>query len=76
MVPIPESSESHLEEPEWSDYSSSQEMLDQPMGLQGSGGWEGEEEELAVKSAQASATSDTSATAVSGACELSGAPPL
>jgi hypothetical protein len=30
MVPIPESSEAHSEEPSESDYGSSQEALDQP----------------------------------------------
>lgn len=38
MVPIPEGSESHSEEADFTDYGSSQEELDQPELLRGNGG--------------------------------------
>ncbi|GJD02697.1 glutathione-dependent formaldehyde-activating enzyme [Colletotrichum higginsianum] len=38
MVPIPEGAESHPEEAEYTDYGPTQEALDQPTGLRGSGG--------------------------------------
>lgn len=38
MVPIPEDSETHSEESEYTDYGETQEMLDQPTDLRGSGG--------------------------------------
>ncbi|KAI9171839.1 hypothetical protein HJFPF1_01330 [Paramyrothecium foliicola] len=38
MVPIPEGSESHSEESGYTDYGDSQEVLDQPSDLTGSGG--------------------------------------
>lgn len=38
MVPIPEGSESHSEESEFTTYGDSQEELDQPGPLTGSGG--------------------------------------
>ncbi|KIH94501.1 hypothetical protein SPBR_06138 [Sporothrix brasiliensis 5110] len=38
MVPIPEGSESHSEEADYTEYGSSQEELDQPEMLRGSGG--------------------------------------
>ena len=38
MVPIPEGSETHSEESDYTDYGSTQEMLDQPINLRGSGG--------------------------------------
>ena len=57
MVPIPEGSETHSEESGFTDYGSTQEELDQPGELTGSGEIPGEE--LAKKP-------------VSGACELSG----
>ncbi|CAK7240658.1 MAG: hypothetical protein STHCBS139747_002104 [Sporothrix thermara] len=38
MVPIPEGSESHSEEADYTEYGSSQEELDQPELLRGSGG--------------------------------------
>ncbi|KAK7427488.1 hypothetical protein QQZ08_005929 [Neonectria magnoliae] len=57
MVPIPEGSETHSEESGYTDYGSTQEMLDQPGELTGNGGCH----------APASAS-----TSVSGACELSG----
>jgi len=37
MVPIPEGSETHSEESEYTDYGSTQEMLDQPGILTGTG---------------------------------------
>jgi hypothetical protein len=40
MIPIPEGSEAHSEEPTESDYSSAQESLDQPGPLVNSGGFE------------------------------------
>ena len=39
MVPIPEGSETHSEESEYTDYGPTQEMLDQPTDLRGSGGF-------------------------------------
>lgn len=48
MVPIPEGSETHSEESEYTDYGHTQEELDQPTGLRGNGGNEAaEREELA-----------------------------
>jgi hypothetical protein len=38
MVPIPEGSEAHSEESGYTDYGDSQEVLDQPGELTGSGG--------------------------------------
>lgn len=38
MVPIPEGSESHSEEADYTEYGSSQEELDQPELLRGNGG--------------------------------------
>ena len=38
MVPIPEGSETHSEESDFTDYGSTQEMLDQPTDLRGNGG--------------------------------------
>lgn len=38
MVPIPEGSETHSEESGYTDYGRTQEELDQPGELQGSGG--------------------------------------
>ncbi|KAK0657238.1 glutathione-dependent formaldehyde-activating [Cercophora newfieldiana] len=38
MVPIPEGSETHSEESDFTDYGSTQEVLDQPVDLRGSGG--------------------------------------
>jgi len=38
MVPIPEGSETHSEESDYTDYGTSQEMLDQPTDLRGNGG--------------------------------------
>ncbi|KZL75157.1 glutathione-dependent formaldehyde-activating enzyme [Colletotrichum tofieldiae] len=38
MVPIPEGAESHSEEAEYTDYGPTQEALDQPTDLRGSGG--------------------------------------
>ncbi|KAK0632088.1 Mss4-like protein [Immersiella caudata] len=38
MVPIPEGSETHSEESDFTDYGSTQEMLDQPNDLRGNGG--------------------------------------
>jgi hypothetical protein len=58
MVPIPEGSEAHSEESGFTDYGSSQETLDQPTELMGSGGWLGEQKPCAD--------------GVAGACELSG----
>jgi hypothetical protein len=47
MVPIPEGSETHSEESEYTDYGHTQEELDQPTALRGSGGNEtAEREEL------------------------------
>ncbi len=40
MVPIPEGSETHSEESEFTAYRESQETLDQPINLRGSGGFE------------------------------------
>lgn len=49
MVPIPEGSETHSEESEYTDYGHTQEELDQPTGLRGNGGNEAaEREELAA----------------------------
>ncbi|KPM43363.1 hypothetical protein AK830_g3161 [Neonectria ditissima] len=56
MVPIPEGSETHSEESGYTVYGSTQEMLDQPGELTGNGGCH----------------APASASAVSGACELSG----
>ncbi|KAK1755217.1 glutathione-dependent formaldehyde-activating [Echria macrotheca] len=44
MVPIPEGSETHSEESDFTDYGSSQEMLDQPTDLRGNGGLPGSED--------------------------------
>ena len=38
MVPIPEGSETHSEESEYTDYGPMQEELDQPTDLRGNGG--------------------------------------
>ncbi|KAK5630615.1 hypothetical protein RRF57_006330 [Xylaria bambusicola] len=66
MVPIPEGSEAHSEELPDSDYSSSQEALDQPSDhpgpLMNSGGWPEE----------ANTPDVTKLGRVKGACELSG----
>lgn len=66
MVPIPEGSESHSEEPTDSDYGSMQESLDQPIDDPGplinSGGW----------SPGAQPTEAERLNRVRGACELSG----
>jgi hypothetical protein len=56
MVPIPEGSETHSEESSYTDYGDTQEMLDQPTDLRGSG---------------ASADSEPRKP-IRGACELSG----
>ncbi|KAK1830372.1 Mss4-like protein [Podospora conica] len=45
MVPIPEGSETHSEESEYTDYGHTQEVLDQPTGLRGNGGNEAAERE-------------------------------
>ena len=45
MVPIPEGSETHSEESEYTDYGQTQEELDQPTALRGSGGSETAERE-------------------------------
>ena len=59
MVPIPESSESHSEESEFTTYSHHDGgRLDPPEELTGSGGCHRQEKKLSCK--------------VSGACELSG----
>ncbi|KAF4443404.1 glutathione-dependent formaldehyde-activating [Fusarium albosuccineum] len=58
MVPIPEDSETHSEESGYTDYGSTQEDLDQPGDLVGSGG--------------CNMTSSAKPEGVSGACELSG----
>ena len=42
MVPIPEGSETHSEESEFTAYRESQETLDQPIDLRGSGGFDEE----------------------------------
>ncbi|KAI0521555.1 glutathione-dependent formaldehyde-activating [Xylaria bambusicola] len=66
MVPIPEGSEAHSTEPPDSDYSSSQETLDQPSDhpgpLMNSGGWPEE----------ANTPEVAKLGRVKGACELSG----
>lgn len=67
MVPIPEGSETHSEESGFTSYGSSQEMLDQPGCLTGSGECELKEEQSTVEDVQI-----TGLGAVSGACELSG----
>ncbi|KAJ0269376.1 hypothetical protein COL940_012501 [Colletotrichum noveboracense] len=41
MVPIPEGAETHSEEANYTDYGDSQETLDQPTDLRGSGGCTG-----------------------------------
>lgn len=65
MVPIPEGSESHDEEPTDSEYSGSQETLDQPPDqpgfLTGSGGSHAEPTEGVAELGK-----------IRGACELSG----
>jgi hypothetical protein len=38
MVPIPEGSESFEEESDYTDYGETQDLLDQPVDLRGSGG--------------------------------------
>lgn len=67
MVPIPEGSESYSEEPTDSEYSSTQEALDQPMDqpeyLTGSGGW---------PSARSKAEGAEPTMTIDGLCELSG----
>ncbi|KFA64850.1 hypothetical protein S40285_09045 [Stachybotrys chlorohalonatus IBT 40285] len=63
MVPIPESSESHSEESGFTDYGDSQEVLDQPSDLTGSG---------ANLEAEVQAERALAASRVTGACELSG----
>ncbi|TRX89675.1 hypothetical protein FHL15_009425 [Xylaria flabelliformis] len=66
MVPIPEGSEAHSEEPTESDYSSVQESLDQPTDnpgpLMNSGGWPGEAQVPEMQKLGH----------IKGACELSG----
>jgi len=64
MVPIPEGSESYSGESGYTEYSSTQEMLDQPGSLTGSGGWPEEGETPTT-------TTTTAPSSVSGACELS-----
>ncbi|KAI1735906.1 glutathione-dependent formaldehyde-activating [Xylaria scruposa] len=66
MVPIPEGSEAHSEEPTESDYGSVQESLDQPTDhpgpLMNSGGWPGEAQVPELQKLGR----------IKGACELSG----
>jgi hypothetical protein len=64
MVPIPEGSEAHSEESEYTDYGSPQGSLDQPLYLRGNGG-DGSD----VNAVGAPADRKPS---VKGACELSG----
>ncbi len=52
MVPIPEGSETHSEESEYTDYADLQERLDQPNDLRGSGGSQGGERDLAGSAVQ------------------------
>lgn len=65
MVPIPEGSETHSEESGYTSYGSSQEMLDQPGCLTGSGDCELTTEESMVEDVEITGK-------ISGACELSG----
>ncbi len=58
MVPIPEGSETHSEDSGYTDYGETQEMLDQPTDLRGSGGSPNEEPPNRVP--------------IRGACEMSG----
>lgn len=62
MIPIPEGSETHSEEPSGSDYSSVQESLDQPGPLVNSGGF--------PKAAPVPEVGELGR--IRGACELSG----
>lgn len=60
MVPIPEGSETHSEESGQTDYGGTQEELDQPGELAGSGGCHVRNEEM------------MEGKPITGACELSG----
>lgn len=64
MIPIPEGSESHSEEPTESDYGSAQESLDQPGPLINSGG------DPTLEMMRLSETEKLGR--LRGACELSG----
>lgn len=68
MVPIPEGSETHSEESGHTSYCSSQELLDQPGCLTGSGECEMTTEESTVEDVERTGFGGR----VSGACELSG----
>lgn len=61
MVPIPEGSESYSEESDYTDYGDSQEFLDQPGDLLGSGGSTEDADPNHVRDGK-----------IHGACELSG----
>jgi hypothetical protein len=67
MVPIPEGSESYEGESEYTDYGGSQESLDQPIDLRGSGGTPGVDDLPMSEQHELGKTGR-----VSGACELSG----
>ncbi len=69
MVPIPEGSESYEEESDYTDYGDTQDMLDQPVDLTGSGG-----SPITGYAARPDVElNDVREAKIKGACELSGA---
>jgi hypothetical protein len=68
MVPIPEGSESYGEESDYTDYGETQDLLDQPVDLRGSGGTT-----ITGYAARPDVElSDVREAKIAGACELSG----
>jgi hypothetical protein len=68
MVPIPEGSESYEQESDFTDYGETQDLLDQPVDLRGSGG-----SPITGYAARPDVElSDVREAKITGACELSG----
>ncbi|KAH8906278.1 glutathione-dependent formaldehyde-activating [Coniochaeta sp. PMI_546] len=68
MVPIPEGSESYEEESDYTDYGETQDLLDQPVDLRGSGGTT-----ITGYAARPDVElNDVREAKITGACELSG----
>lgn len=64
MVPIPEGCESYEEESDYTEYGETQDLLDQPVDLTGSGGSPGTLAEVEL--------GDVREAKIRGACDLSG----
>lgn len=69
MVPIPEGSESYEEESDYTDYGETQDILDQPVDLRGSGGDPIMHGYAARPDVE---LNDVREAKITGACELSG----